>query len=139
MGLSYPFSISRSSLSFSLSLSSLSLSLSPLLSSPLLSPFSLIQKMLVSESSERISVQGILDHPWMQTGNTNVSKPDEPLLIREGKVTPELHTKIIEKMVEGEFAETEVILKWVFSSGIVWVFVDCALNKNSVRVAMNMP
>jgi len=70
---------------------------------------SLIGKMLVREPSERISLDNILIHPWLNEGVV-LPLPQRALVGRE-TLSDDEHSCIVQRIVEGKIASRDEIIQ----------------------------
>ena len=63
--------------------------------------------MLVREPSARIKLDDILRHPWM-ADDTMLQPMQTPLVTRK-QISEDIHSHIVQKMVEGKIATKEEV------------------------------
>ena len=66
--------------------------------------------MLKREPGHRANLGEIEDHLWLKIGSNDISHHHMPLMCRE-HVSEEVHSNVVDKMVEGSIATKEEILQ----------------------------
>ena len=66
--------------------------------------------MLKRDPGHRANLGEIEEHRWLKIGSNDISHHHMPLISRE-HVSEEIHTCVVEKMVEGSIASKEEILQ----------------------------
>ena len=88
---------------------------------------SLISSMLVREPSQRATLQQIIDHPWLMFGEV-ASIPLRPLISRE-HLSEDDHTYIVQRMVSGEIALRDDVIRFVEAGWDAFLFVSFVFAK----------
>ncbi len=65
--------------------------------------------MLVRDVTKRISLQGIMEHPWVKNVEPN-AVPLVPLISRE-HLTDDDHSYILQTMIKGQIAKKDQVIQ----------------------------